>query len=73
MTQRTVPHTRPAPQHRPGVRGLWYWQARLALAVLGIIPVIVGWVINAAVGEWVIRRPPVRRAARTGAAVVVSR
>jgi hypothetical protein len=34
MTQRTVPHTRPAPQRRPGVRGGSSWQVPLALVVL---------------------------------------
>ena len=34
MTQHTVPHTRPAPQRRPGVRGGSSWQVPLALVVL---------------------------------------
>ncbi len=42
MTQRTVPHTRPAPQRRPGVRGGSSWPVPLALVVLSLIPVIAG-------------------------------
>jgi uncharacterized membrane protein len=42
MSQRTVPHTRPAPQCRPGVRGGSSWHVPLALVVLSIIPVIAG-------------------------------
>ena len=37
MTQRTVPHTRPASQGRPGVRGGLSWQVPLALVVLTVI------------------------------------
>jgi uncharacterized membrane protein len=42
MTQPTVPHTRPAPQRRPGVRGGSSWRVPLALVVLSLIPVISG-------------------------------
>jgi uncharacterized membrane protein len=42
MTQRTVPHTRPAPLRRPGVRGGSSWPVPLALVVLSLIPVIAG-------------------------------
>ena len=42
MSQHTVPHTRPAPQPRPGVRGGSSWQVPLALVVLSLIPVIAG-------------------------------
>ena len=42
MTQHTVPHTRPAPQRRPGVRGGSSWHVPLALVVLSLIPVIAG-------------------------------
>ena len=42
MTQRTVPHTRPAPQRRPGARGGSSWPVPLALVVLSLIPVIAG-------------------------------
>jgi hypothetical protein len=42
MTQGTVPHTRPAPQRRPGVRGGSSWPVPLALMVLSLIPVIAG-------------------------------
>jgi uncharacterized membrane protein len=42
MTQRTVPHTRPAPQRRPGVRGGSTWRVPLALVVLSLIPVVAG-------------------------------
>jgi uncharacterized membrane protein len=42
MTQRTVQHTRPAPQRRPGVRGGSSWPVPLALVVLSLIPVIAG-------------------------------
>ena len=42
MTQRTVPHTRPAPQRRPGGRGRSSWPVPVALVVLSLIPVISG-------------------------------
>jgi uncharacterized membrane protein len=42
MTQRAVPHTRPAPQRRPGVRDGSGWRVPLALVVLSLIPVIAG-------------------------------
>ena len=47
MTQRAVPHTRPAPQRRPGGRvtasgGGSSWQVPLALILLSLIPVIAG-------------------------------
>jgi uncharacterized membrane protein len=42
MTQRTVQHTRPAPQRRPGVRDKSSWPVPLALVVLSLIPVISG-------------------------------
>lgn len=42
MTQRTVPHTRPAPQRRPSVRSGSSWPVPLALVVLSLIPVIAG-------------------------------
>jgi uncharacterized membrane protein len=42
MTQHAVPHTRPAPQRRPGVRGGSSWQVPLALILLSLIPVIAG-------------------------------
>jgi uncharacterized membrane protein len=42
MSQRTVPHTRPAPQRRPGARGGSSWPVPLALVVLSLIPVIAG-------------------------------
>jgi uncharacterized membrane protein len=42
MTQGTVPHTRPAPLRRPGVRGGSSWPVPLALVVLSLIPVIAG-------------------------------
>ena len=40
MTQHAVPHTRPAPQRRPGVRKGSSWRVPLALVVLSLIPVI---------------------------------
>jgi uncharacterized membrane protein len=42
VTQGTVPHTRPAPLRRPGVRGGSSWLVPLALVVLSLIPVIAG-------------------------------
>jgi uncharacterized membrane protein len=42
MTQRAVPHTRPAQQRRPGVRGASNWKGPLALILLSLIPVIAG-------------------------------
>lgn len=42
MTQRTVPHTRPAPQRRPGVRDGSSWRVPLALVILSLIPVVAG-------------------------------
>jgi hypothetical protein len=42
MTQHTVPHTRPAPQRRPGVRKESSWRVPLALVVLSLIPVVSG-------------------------------
>jgi uncharacterized membrane protein len=42
MSQRTVPHTRPAPQRRPGVQGGSSGHVPLALVVLSLIPVIAG-------------------------------
>ena len=42
MTQRTVQHTRPAPQRRPGVRDKSSWSVPVALVVLSLIPVISG-------------------------------
>ena len=42
MTQHTVPHTRPAPQRRPGVRKGSSWRVPSALVVLSLIPVLSG-------------------------------
>ena len=42
MTQGTVPHTRLAPQRRPGVGGGSSWPIPLALVVVSLIPVIAG-------------------------------
>jgi uncharacterized membrane protein len=42
MTQRTVLHTRPAPQRRPGVRDGSGWHVPVALVVLSLIPVVAG-------------------------------
>jgi hypothetical protein len=42
MTQHTVPHTRAAPQRRPGVRKGSSWRVPLALVVLSLIPVVSG-------------------------------
>ena len=42
MTQHAVPHTRPAPQRRPGVRKGSSWRVPLALVVLSLIPVVSG-------------------------------
>jgi hypothetical protein len=42
MTQQTVPHTRTAPQRRPGVRGGSSWHVPVALVVLSFIPVVAG-------------------------------
>jgi hypothetical protein len=107
MTLRTVPHTRPAPQRRPGVRVGSGRHVPLAL-VLSPIPVSAGSlrllevaggpqllptnpridaspaplvmhvigsgrVINAAVAEWVVRRPGARRAGRARTTVAGSR
>jgi hypothetical protein len=44
MTRRTVPHTRPAPQRRPGVLDGT------------ALPINSGRIVNTTVGEWVIRR-----------------
>jgi uncharacterized membrane protein len=42
MTQRTVAHTRPAAQRRPGVRDGSNWHIPVALVVLSLIPVVAG-------------------------------
>jgi uncharacterized membrane protein len=42
MTQGIVPHTRPAPQRRPGVRDGSSWRTPVALVILSLIPVVAG-------------------------------
>jgi uncharacterized membrane protein len=42
MTQQIVPHTQPAPQRGPGVRGGSSWHVPLTLVVLSLIPVVAG-------------------------------
>ena len=42
MTQRAVPHTRLAPQRRPGVRDGFGWHVPMALVALSEIPVVAG-------------------------------
>jgi len=42
MTQHTLPHTRPAPQRRPGVRKGSSWRVPLSLVFLSLIPLVSG-------------------------------
>jgi hypothetical protein len=60
MTQHTVPEARLAQQRRPGARDRSSWGVPLALVALATVSA--GWVINALVAEWIIRRPGIRRA-----------